>query len=116
MHLSIPSLFAGTLAFLLFPIYASAEVLDFVCSWDNRAGINISVDTEVLTAFRDDSNSGYKVMNITERAVFLQLEMSVSNRVAVQILERPAGNWHDILVYDDGRVSAVAGGNCIERQ
>ena len=116
MHLSISSVFAGTLAFLFVPTYLNAEVIYFVCSWENKAGINISVDTEALTASRDDGGSSYKVMNITEKAVFLQLERPGWYRVAVQVLERPAGDWHDIIAYDDGRVSAVAGGTCIERQ
>ncbi len=116
VHLSTSSVFAGTLAFLLFPIHASAEALDFVCSWDNKAGISISVDTDELTAFRSDGGLSYKVMNITEKAVFLQLEMPDWYLVGVQVLERPAGDWHDIIVYDNGRVSAVANGTCIERQ
>jgi len=115
MHQSIFSVFAGTLAFSFVPIYLNAEVIDFVCSWENREGINISVDIETLTASRDDGGSSYKVMNITEKAVFLQLEMPDWYLVTVQVLERPAGDWHDIIVYDDGRVSAVAGGTCIER-
>lgn len=116
MHLSIFRVFAGTLAFLLVPTYLNAEVINFVCSWENKTGINISVNIDALTASRGDGGLNYKVMNITEKAVFLQLVRPDWYLVAVQVLERPAGDWHDIIAYDDGRVSAVAGGTCIERQ
>lgn len=115
VHLQIPSVFPVTLAFLFFPMCAKSEVLNFVCSWEHSAGINVSIDTEELTAFRDDGGASYKVMNITDKAIFLQVENPYSRLVAIQILERPAGNWHDIIAYDDGRVSAIAGGSCIEK-
>ena len=104
----------GMLTVGFLPLPAGADVLEFACSWNDDTGIKITVDTTELTATRDDGGSDYKVLNITDKAVFLQLNMPGWYLVTVQVLERPSGGWHDVIVYDDGQVSAIEGGVCIE--
>lgn len=91
-----------------------AETLQFSCVWDGHYKVGISVDTDTMIATRDDAGSNYKVMKITDKAVFLQLEIPDRYLVALQVIERPSGGWHDIIVYGDGRQSALEGGNCEE--
>ena len=94
---------------------ATASKINFACVWDGQDEIGIVVDTVELTASRNDSGAGYTLLNVTEKAVFLQVIKSHWNRVAVQVIERPSGGWHDIVINDDGSQSALEGGVCVEQ-
>jgi hypothetical protein len=106
----------GVLAASFYPLPADSDVLTFACSWEGKSGIEITIDTIELTAVRDDGGARYRVLNITDEAIFLHLKIPNSYRVGVQVLERPSGGWHDIIIYDDGKVSAIEDGVCIERK
>ena len=108
--------FLGIFPLSLYPVASSADVLKFLCSWDNTSGVSFTVDTTTLIATRDDGGVDYAVLKITEDAVFISPKTPYSYHLTVQILERPSGGWHDIFVYNDGKVSAINGGTCIERK
>ncbi len=107
--------------------------INFLCSWDNAAPINISVDPKSMKATRSDGGRSYTVTKITKLGVWLMVD-EPDNLVsmAVQIIERgeavapdsggsaeayPAGSWTDVIlsISGHGSVSSITGGVCWEQ-
>jgi hypothetical protein len=109
---------------MVFAPTANASVLSFQCSWDQKAPITISVDTNTMTASRDDGGKPYRVVKVSKWGVWLLVDEPANVAgAAVQMIVRPAalagpdsaGKWIDVVIGITGAVSPIDGGMCWEK-
>jgi hypothetical protein len=111
---------AGVLLLTLWASTAMAETISFLCSWDERKPIGISVDTSSMKATRNDGGYEYNVLKVSTGGVWLLVDNPRSiDSAAIQMIERAGqngGKWVDLTTSaTSGFVSAIAGGRCWEQ-
>ena len=116
---TVKFIFALGVALVTATSMAGAQPLSFLCSWEDRDLIEISVDTNTNTATRDDGGQNYVVLKLTDVALWLAVYESRNQYgLAIQMIERsrsPGGLWLDVIIASTGTVSPIAGGVCWEQ-
>jgi hypothetical protein len=105
---------------------ASSAPIVFLCSWENRTPIEITVDPQTMTASRNDGGLPYEVLKITAWGVWLEVfEPDNVAGMAVQMIERRdyegadaslPGKWVDVVIAITGAVTPIDGGQCWQRR
>lgn len=109
------------LLFFSFISHANSTII-FTCSWNNEKPINIVVNTDNNSASRSDIENFYKVIKITNLAVWLMVnEPTTKNGISIHMIQRAdtvngkAGKWIDIISNSKGNVTPINGGICWEK-
>lgn len=110
-----------SLLLALLPTSARAAELTFLCSWDQKAPITITIDTDAMTGRRDDGGRNYRVIKWSKFAAWLIVD-DPENWVgaAIHMITRSedpkaGGKWIDTVISSTGTVSSIDGGVCWER-
>jgi len=128
--LSVIILLAGVRSTL-----AESNTIKFLCSWDGKELIAISIDQKAMIATRDDGGRTYTVAKITKFGVWLIVDDPKNLfGMAFQVIQRGeavtpykqldagkkyiAGNWIDISTSVSGQsfASPIVGGKCWEQK
>jgi hypothetical protein len=99
---------------------STASEFKFVCQWqisEPPYEVEFVVYDTSRTVERSDSLDKYKLLAISDFAVWISPSTRASRTLVVQTIERSpvGGNWTDVWLLSSGQANETIGGYCVEK-